>query len=119
MIYFYLVNIMNLSVEHVLMLALVFCVFYYLKNRCGCKEGIYLPNTKRVASGVEAKAGNQEQCLVAIDDFLKVAANPLQSGDLMQYIDSAAGTNIPAQNKADLKAMIQQAYENIYPTCDI
>ena len=31
---------MNLSVEHVLMFVLVFCAFYYMMNRCGCKEGI-------------------------------------------------------------------------------
>ena len=31
---------MNLSVEHVLMFALVFCAFYYMTNRCGCKEGV-------------------------------------------------------------------------------
>jgi hypothetical protein len=31
---------MNLSVEHVLMFVLVFCAFYYLKNGCGCKEGV-------------------------------------------------------------------------------
>ena len=30
---------MNLSVEHVLMFVLVFCAFYYMMNRCGCKEG--------------------------------------------------------------------------------
>jgi hypothetical protein len=31
---------MNLSVEHVLMFVLVFCAFYYMMNRCGCKEGM-------------------------------------------------------------------------------
>ena len=30
---------MNISVEHVLMFALVVCVFYYLMGNCGCKEG--------------------------------------------------------------------------------
>ena len=30
---------MNLSVEHVLMFALVVCALYYLMGKCGCKEG--------------------------------------------------------------------------------
>lgn len=30
---------MNLSVEHVLMFALVICALYYLMGKCGCKEG--------------------------------------------------------------------------------
>ena len=31
---------MDLTVEHVFMFVLVFCAFYYLKDRCECKEGL-------------------------------------------------------------------------------
>mgnify|MGYP000993824400 CR=1 FL=1 len=36
---------MNLSVEHVLMFALIVCALYYLMGSCGCKEG-YTPSGK-------------------------------------------------------------------------
>jgi len=37
---------MNLSVEHVLLFALVVCALYYLMGSCGCKEG-YTPSGKK------------------------------------------------------------------------
>jgi hypothetical protein len=36
---------MNLSVEHVLMFALVVCALYYLMGKCDCKEGYVDPKS--------------------------------------------------------------------------
>jgi len=42
---------MDLSVEHVLLFALVVCGLYYLMGRCDCKEGIVIDPTSGVPFG--------------------------------------------------------------------
>ncbi len=44
---------MNLNVEHVLMFALVVCVFYYLIGSCGCRR----------VEGVTPFSGVVEECI--------------------------------------------------------
>ena len=54
---------MELTVEHVLMLALVFCAFYYLMGGCGCKEGaVFDTDGKRVSDKKCPQAGKTTAC---------------------------------------------------------
>jgi hypothetical protein len=60
---------MDLSVEHVLMFALVVCALYYLMG-CDCKEGFNCETTKSLASKElnSMNCSTEEQDIIALAD---------------------------------------------------
>ena len=80
---------MKLTVEHVLMFVLVFCAFYYLKDRCECKEG--LRESLAPCSGPNGQACFDSKMLkLAYTQYMN-SRTPQNLQGLLEQVNTSAG----------------------------
>uniref|UniRef100_A0A6C0FBR7 Uncharacterized protein n=1 Tax=viral metagenome TaxID=1070528 RepID=A0A6C0FBR7_9ZZZZ len=106
---------MNLTVEHVLMFVLVFCAFYYLKNGCGCKEGM----SPGEAGGKEKLcaenwANLQNMSADQIKEYTKYYNMMLRAAEAKSALQIKAARQYYNDNVSHREAQISLTLQDIY-----